>query len=138
MNQEKVVLKNDLAEIERLSDVVTALGTRHGLVADFLYAINLALDEILTNVISYGYDDEREHEILVRLAVQAGEFQVEVTDDGRPFNPLTAQTADLDSPLAERQIGGLGIHLTRTLMDALQYRRDDNKNVLLMSKRIPS
>ena len=138
MNPISVTLKNDVAEIERLSQIVETFGQSQQLPEEFLYAVNLALDEILTNVISYGYADAGEHEITVRLRFHGGELMAEVADDARPFNPLEAPAADVDSPLAERPVGGLGIHLARTLMDAVEYRREEGKNILILKKRITS
>jgi len=138
MNQISLTLKNDVAEIERLSQSLEAFGRSLQLPEEFLYAVNLALDEILTNVISYGYADEAGHEIAVDVAVQQGELVAEITDDARPFNPLEAAPADTVSPLAERQVGGLGIHLARKFMDTMAYRREHGKNILIMKKRIVS
>lgn len=138
MEQLSILLKNDLDEIETLSQTVSAFGRRRQLPEDFLYAVNLALEEIVTNVISHGYIDEAEHHIAVRLSVQADEFVVEVTDDAQPFDPLQASPPETTSTLQARAVGGLGIHLARKLMDALEYRREQNKNILIMKKRIGS
>ena len=60
---------------------------------------------------------------------------VEISDDGRPFNPLTElEPPDVDAPLGDRPIGGLGVHLVRTLMDEMHYSRQDGKNRLAMTK----
>jgi serine/threonine-protein kinase RsbW len=63
-------------------------------------------------------------------------MKVEVEDDGQPFNPLEAPEADTTKPLEERTLGGLGIHLVRKLMDDLEYRRHEGKNLLVMKKRL--
>ena len=100
-----------------------------------MHDLNLALEEILTNIISYGYTDNREHEIKVRLSVQPGEVKAEVEDDGQPFNPLAAPEADTTQSLEERTIGGLGIHLVRKLMDGLEYKRQGDRNLLTIRKK---
>jgi anti-sigma regulatory factor (Ser/Thr protein kinase) len=138
MSQTSITLKNDLAEVERLSQIVDAFGRSHHLPEDFLYGVSLALDEILTNVISYGYSGEAEREITVNLTVHDDEFIAELTDDARPFNPLTAPPAEVDGPLSARRVGGLGIHLARKLMNEMEYRREHDKNILIMKKRIAS
>lgn len=138
MNEISVVLKNEIAEIERLSEIVSEFGNAHHLSEEFLYAVNLALDEILTNTISYGYADQAAHEITVTLRVLGNELVAEIVDDARAFDPLAAPKVDVDLPLEQKEIGGLGIHLTRTLMDEMAYRREQDKNVLLMKKRIAS
>lgn len=135
-----ITLKNDLAELERMSAVVEEFGRRHRLAPTALFDLHLALDEVLTNVVSYGYDDTRQHEIVVRLALPSVDgtprIEVEVEDDGRPFNPLEAAAPDVNAPVEERPIGGLGIYLVRRVMDDLEYRRQQGKNVLVMRKTV--
>jgi anti-sigma regulatory factor (Ser/Thr protein kinase) len=132
--QSAVIVKNQLSELERMSRVVEAFGEDNGVPPKAIFQLNLALDEILTNVMSYGYTDTAEHEIVVRLSADGGQVIVEVEDDGREFNPLDAAAPDLDAPAAERSIGGLGIHLARKVIDQLEYRREQGKNLLVMRK----
>ncbi len=131
-----VNLSNRLSELDRLSRVIGQFGHRQGLPDNVLNCIQLAVEEIVANVISHGYDDQNEHSITVRLAFQDGMVLAEVEDDGRPFNPLDAPEPKLDQPLEDRPIGGLGIHLVRNLMDALDYRHTQGKNLLRMKKRV--
>lgn len=102
----------------------------------FAFDFNLALDEILTNVISYGYNDGLEHIIYIRGCVSKETITVEVEDDGRPFNPLDAPEPDVTASIEERPIGGLGIHLVRKLTDHQEYHRREGKNLLVMKKNI--
>jgi anti-sigma regulatory factor (Ser/Thr protein kinase) len=95
----------------------------------------LALVEWLTNVVAYSYEDEAEHRIRVRLTREDDCVRVEVQDDGRRFNPLEHPPTDISIPLAEKPIGGLGIHMIRHLMDSVHYKRRGGKNVLTMTKR---
>ena len=132
--QLSVPVKNRLSELERVAQLVEEFGKRCGLPAQTIFEATLALDEILTNIISYAYDDGAEHDIVVRLSVLAGELSVEVEDDGRPFNPLEVATPLLDVPIDQRPIGGLGMHLVRQVMHGLEYRRAHGKNLLLMRK----
>jgi anti-sigma regulatory factor (Ser/Thr protein kinase) len=92
--------------------------------------------ELLTNVISYGYSNDGEHEITLRLRVEPEQIRVEVEDDGKPFNPLEVPEADTTKSLEERAVGGLGIHLVRKLTDGLEYQRHKGKNLLVMRKRL--
>ena len=126
----------DLKEIERLNRIVRQFGDLHEVPSRALYAVNLALDEIVTNIVLHGFKDGSGEEFEVRLAVEAGRFAGEVEDGGQAFNPLDAPTPDLTAPLEERALGGLGIHLVRNLMDKVDYRRDGAKNVLTILKRI--
>ena len=133
-----VLFKNNLVEIERLGQVVAEFVESHQLPAGLTFAVNVALEEILTNIISYGYTDNKEHDILIRLSCTEGEVIAEVEDNGRPFNPLEVAEPDTSKPLEDRSVGGLGIHLARKLMDELAYRRQEGKNLLVLKKRIPA
>ena len=131
-----VLLRNDLAELQRLNQLVTEFAEHHGLPSELVFRVTLVLEEIITNVISYGYEDEMEHEISVRLSWEDPDMKIEVEDDGRPFNPLEAPPPDMVKPLAERPVGGLGIHLVREMMDKLEYRRENDKNLLVLKTRV--
>ena len=130
------LLRNDLAELQRLNQLVTDFAEHHSLPSELVFRVTLVLEEIITNVISYGYEDEMEHEISVRLSWEDPDMKIEVEDDGRPFNPLEAPPPDMLKPLAERPVGGLGIHLVREMMDKLEYRRENDKNLLVLKTRV--
>jgi len=130
-----ITVTNDLAELERLSRVVEEFGRAAGLSTQVTFDLQLAANEIVTNVILHGYDDQREHAIVVRLVANAGEVAIEVEDDGRPFDPSSAPAPRLDLPLEERPLGGLGVHLARRVTDAIEYRRQDDRNILRMRKK---
>ncbi len=130
-----IELKNDLSEIKRMSQIVVEFCAINGLPPDILFALNLSIEEVLTNVISYGYEDNEEHQILVRMNIKEDEVWVEVEDDSKPFNPLEVDEPDLDKSLEDRPIGGLGIHLVRNYMDDLEYRRNGDKNLLKLKKK---
>lgn len=129
-------LEADLRDIERLNRMVRQFGELHDVPGRALYAMNLALDEVVTNVILYGYDDPRGQEIAVRIECVPGELRANITDGGREFDPLTVPRPDLDLPLEKRALGGLGVHLIRSLMDRVEYARVDGKNVLTVKKGI--
>jgi serine/threonine-protein kinase RsbW len=129
-------LKNQVSEVARLQQTLAEFGQRHGLAAQAVHDLTLALEEILTNIIAHGYTDHRDHAILVRLSAHPGEVRAEVEDNGQPFNPLAAPAPDTAQSLESRPIGGLGIHLVRNLMDGLEYQRQEGKNRLLMKKNL--
>jgi len=132
----KAVIVNDLTEIGRLSEVIEAFIARNGLDRKAAFEINLALDELLTNTISYGYDDGQEHRIGIEVAFVEGVITIEVEDDGRAFNPFEAREPDLDADLLERPIGGLGVHLVRQVIDQVDYRRTDGRNIVTLKKHV--
>jgi len=131
-----VVLLNNRSEVGRLGPLAEQFGAEQGLSSDDVFTINLVLDEIVLNVIEYGYDDTAEHQIRVTLSVTDGVLGIAVEDDGKPFNPLELPPPDLDLPIEDRPIGGLGVHLVKSTMDTVQYRRDGNRNVLTMTKKV--
>jgi sigma-B regulation protein RsbU (phosphoserine phosphatase) len=131
-----VELKNSLSEIERLTRIADDFGRRHHIDAEALHHLKVALDEILTNIISYGYADDGEHSIITRLSLEQGQLTVQVEDDGKPFNPLDVPEPDTNQSLEERPIGGLGIYLMRKLMDEVEYRRQNDKNILVIKLKM--
>jgi serine/threonine-protein kinase RsbW len=132
----KISLPANLAEVERLNRVVRQFGELHEIPGRTLYAVNLALDEIVTNIILHGYEPGQTEPITVQMEAADGELRSEVRDGGRAFNPLDAPLPDLTGPLEKRTLGGLGIHLVRSLMDTVDYQLDGTKNVLSIRKRI--
>lgn len=134
----QVVLTKTPAERKRLLAALESFADRHNLSAAVRQAVDLALEEHLTNIINYGYPDARPHQVSVQFALEAGFLVVEVQDDGVPFNPLEAPEVDTSLPLDQKPIGGLGVHLIRHFMDELDYRREANKNILRMRKRLRS
>jgi serine/threonine-protein kinase RsbW len=129
-------LAADVQEVERLNRLVRHFGELHEVPGRTLYAVNLALDELVTNAILYGYDSSEGQQILVRVETDGSRLVAKVEDGGREFDPLAHPMPDLNAPLEERQLGGLGVHLVRSLMDQVEYRREGTKNVLTISKRI--
>ena len=135
-DQLELTLLNQRSEVARLQDQLETFARQHGLAARLLHDVQLALEEHLTNVFSYGYDDTLEHQIKVRVHLTLPELRVEVEDDGNPFNPLEWLAPDIAKPIEERPMGGLGIHMMRKSLDGMEYRRADGKNILVMIKRV--
>lgn len=130
-----IALRNDLAEMTHLADELQAFASGHGVSDGTLFAVNLALEELVTNTISYGFEDGGEHVITISLDVDGPDLHVRVEDDAKAFNPLEREAPDLNAPIEDRPIGGLGVHLVRTLMDEVRYERVGARNVLSMRKR---
>ena len=127
-------LKSKLSELQTLCRHLEDCGDVMELPQKCLLEINLGLDELFTNIISYGFGDESEHQIKFSLAKDRETLVVQVEDDGIPFNPLDAadpvESQDLDSI----NIGGLGIHLVKEVMDDIDYQRVEGKNKLILKK----
>jgi anti-sigma regulatory factor (Ser/Thr protein kinase) len=102
------------------------------------YLANLAIEELVTNCIKYGYDDSAEHLIEIELKLSDAQLEITVTDDGHPFNPLELPEPNTNLPMEERPIGGLGIHLLRKMSDAMDYSRAEGRNRLTLRKTLIS
>lgn len=131
----EIVLTSDLSELGRLAEAVEDFGRRHELPEPPLQQMGLALDELVTNVISYGYGDAP-GAIVVRLGFDGDWLDAELIDDAPAFDPFTAPPPDLDSPLEDRRVGGLGVHFVRTLLDRFAYAREGGQNRVRLGKRI--
>ena len=127
-------VKNSLDEIGRLSEAIEEFFGAHtspGAVS----AVNLAVEELVTNVMSYAFPDGGEHDIRVDLSLDADGLTAAVGDDGPAYNPLEREAPDTDATLDDRPVGGLGIHLVRQLMDDVAYARRDGRNIITVRKR---
>jgi anti-sigma regulatory factor (Ser/Thr protein kinase) len=98
--------------------------------------IDLALEEAVVNIIDYAYPKDVVGEIVVTAAIADNTLQVTITDSGRPFDPTMAPEPDTTLPLEQREIGGLGIHLIRNIMDSVTYIRLPSANCLSLTKRL--
>jgi len=129
-------IKNKQDEIADLSKKIDEFCTIHKIPKQVVFQLDLSLDELLTNTISYGFKDLEEHEIIITLELLDGTLSIEIHDDGIPFNPLEQPEPDLSQNIEERPIGGLGIYLVRNMMDVIDYRREECYNVMTIKKYI--
>ncbi|WNR44021.1 ATP-binding protein [Paenibacillus roseipurpureus] len=136
MESDSIILRNDLQELERLHAFFHGLAPSLGLTEKALFQINLVCDELVTNIILYGYPQEEVglHAIHLDIGLVSGGWELRLTDRGKPFNPLLRATPQTDLSIEERGIGGLGIHLVKQVMDELHYERFNEENILMMRK----
>ena len=99
-------------------------------------SINLALEEAVTNVISYAYPEGTEGEIKVDAIARKDSLRFTISDFGQEFDPTATPEVDTSLALEDRPIGGLGIHLVRKIMDRVSYKRQDDMNILTLTKTI--
>ncbi len=130
------ILKNDLAEIKRLTDILCKLCEENSIGNKALCDVSLALEEIFANIVHYAYEDNEEHLVKIHIKIRDNLLALEIKDDGKPFNPLEIPMTNTEAPFEERNIGGLGIHLVRNLIDELEYKQIKGKNVLTMKVRL--
>ena len=129
-------LRNDLSELKALSRNLENFGQTSGLSGGCIHEINIGLDELFTNIVSYGFTDNLEHRIRFTIDMDEDLMIIHVEDDGIPFNPLEAKAPNLPSDLINVKIGGLGIHFIKKLMDDIYYDRSRGKNKLTLKKSI--
>lgn len=130
MHTQQLTLTNDLAELPRVVAWVDAFCQSMNAGAKDLSSLHLALEEIITNVITHGYRNGAAHVFDVKLeAVSADRIRATVIDDAPAFNPLARAELDTSLALEDRPVGGLGVHLVKKLMDACLYERRDDRNV---------
>ncbi len=127
--------KNTYEELVRLSRASTNFLEENGTPQSAIFATELTLEELITNSIKYGYDDDEEHEIDVLVKVEADAVTITLIDDGHEFDPFSAKGPDLTSSAEDREVGGLGIHLLKNLLDELRYERAGDRNVITAVKK---
>ncbi|QJB55664.1 ATP-binding protein [Pseudodesulfovibrio sp. zrk46] len=115
---------------------VETFGAEVGLAPKIVFHLTLVLDELVTNIIDYGYADFDEHPIDVTIGYDDPIITIRLVDDAEPFNILEAPEPELDKPLEERdrQIGGMGVHLVKNMVKHIDYQRKDGKNILTLTK----
>ncbi len=118
----------------KIHDFLVELTLAHSLI----YAIDLAAEEMATNIIKYGYDDDKSHEISITLQFDSEQRKIILLleDDGHEFDPLQAEQVDFSSDISKRKIGGMGIHLTKSLVDFISYNRQNDRNILRIEMEI--
>jgi phosphoserine phosphatase RsbU/P len=129
-----IVLKNDIREINRLTDTITKIADSVGCPPVVVHDVILAMEEIFSNVVFYGFGDDLDHNITFHIVAEADSLILTMQDEGIPFNPLNVQVGPRDRPLEERDKGGMGIILAKNLMDRMEYRRERGKNIMRMEK----
>ena len=127
-------LSSNLSELNALCWHLDECGDLMDLPQRCRTELNLSLDELFTNIISYGFEDQSEHQIKFTLSRVGETLVVEVEDDGIPFNPLEAASPNVAQDLESIKIGGLGIHLMKKMVDDIDYQRKEGKNRLILKK----
>ena len=129
-NAFRMTIGADRREIAGVSAAFAKFAEQHALPASVRRSLQIALDELLTNTIDYGVVGQA----IVELEAAGDRVTLRLTDDGRPFDPFARAAPDTSLPLEERHIGGLGIHLVRSLMDEVSYQRREGRNVVVLTK----
>ena len=116
-------------------DFVEAELRQHNFPADLQPEILIAVEEIFVNIASYAYEPEKGGYVTLSVTVDE-KAVIQFEDTGQPFNPLEGNAPDLDVPIMEREIGGLGIHFVKNMMDEAEYMYTGGKNILTITKNV--
>jgi anti-sigma regulatory factor (Ser/Thr protein kinase) len=121
-------LANQFDQLAQVTEEVLRFLEVQAVAGPAAYGVQLTVEELVTNILKYGYDDAAPHQILLQLEVQPGVVRLAIEDDGHEFNPLTAPEPNLEQPLEDRLPGGLGLHLIREMAHDLKYERTSGRN----------
>jgi serine/threonine-protein kinase RsbW len=129
-----MTIGSDIAEIPAVSERLEEGMGAHGFSPEEILDTQLAVEEVITNIIVHGYRKPG-GEIHLSCRFLRDQIRISITDAAPRFDPLSIPEPDLDSDIEERSVGGLGIYLVRQVMDTIAYRYEHGKNVLTMEKR---
>jgi serine/threonine-protein kinase RsbW len=127
---ERLTLPASAGSISAFSEFVRRGAITAGVATDEFEKLNLVLEEILINVARYAYTPATGAVEVAYAPAGPHKLRVEIADSGRVFNPLEADPPDLSRGLADRPIGGLGVFLVRSMVDSIDYRREEDRNIL--------
>ena len=133
-----VSLPAKLSAVRGLAGMVEEFGDADSLSPSKVYMINLALEELITNTVSYGLEGVADPEIGIGMHVRDGVLAVRMVDNGHPFDPTQDTNPDLSSPIEERPIGGLGLHLVKVFADRIAYEYAEGRNCLTLEHDLAS
>jgi sigma-B regulation protein RsbU (phosphoserine phosphatase) len=140
IEQHRMELKitNELKNIDVANDSFNEFAEAVDIGMRVSLKINMCFDDLLNNIISYAYSDEGVHEIEIVAVLVNNKLTITITDDGMPFNPFAAEDPNITLDIEDRELGGLGIHLVKNVMDDVSYQRKQNKNIVTLIKNIES
>jgi anti-sigma regulatory factor (Ser/Thr protein kinase) len=136
MFEEKLTIIYQISQLEELARFFEEISDEWELPMSASLNLNLVLEELVTNIIFYGYEDQNKHEITIVVILDNKLINIQLEDDGKEFDPLSIPEPDINLAIEDRKIGGLGIHFVRKIMDKIDYKRLDNRNILTLSKNI--
>lgn len=134
--ERKLTLNNNIEEIPLLANFIDSVAEEAGIDFATAMSLNLALEEAVVNVMQYAYPAGTHGTVDICAKTDGGKLTLIIADSGTPFDPTQKEEVDISQDIESRQIGGLGIHLIREIMDNIRYEYADGKNILTMSKNI--
>jgi serine/threonine-protein kinase RsbW len=129
-----IVIRNNDADLAALTMAMERLGAEHGIPEKAPIQLQVALDEMVSNVIKYAWPEAGAHDIEIRITARDDGVEVEIIDDGRMFDPRYAPRRGKPLPGQRPQPGGVGVQMTKQLVDRIGYARIDNRNHTTLTK----
>lgn len=129
-----MVIRNDTSEIALVREMLDDFGHAQGVEPQSLIQMQVVLDELVSNVIKYAWPQGGPHELGVHLSIAADDLQMEIVDDGDPFDPSGAPERARSAGVRPTP-GGVGIQMVRKLVDRIEYSRVDGRNRTIITKR---
>ena len=131
----ETIIKNREGDIHKALKFVQDDLKKNNFSHDFAVFVAITIDEVLSNIVHYAYNDDKPHDIIIKTKTEESAFTLIFEDDGIPFNPLLhVSEAQADIPLVHRKKGGLGIYLVSQIVDDISYQRVGDKNILTLTK----
>jgi anti-sigma regulatory factor (Ser/Thr protein kinase) len=130
-----IVIRNDIADLAAVTSAMERVGTEYGMPKTPLFQLQVALDEMVSNVIKYAWPAGGAHDIEIRITARDEGVEVEIIDDGRMFDPRDAPKRDKPLPGKRPQPGGVGAQMTKQLVDRIDYARIGSRNHTTLTKR---
>ena len=129
-------IRNQMTELEKVNQFIDEISEELGLSMELIMNLNLVMEEMVVNVISYAYPEDTDAEIELLAKSDANELTLVLSDQGKEFDPTTKKDSDMSVNPAERELGGMGIYIVKNLMNKVTYQRLEGRNLLTMTKSI--
>lgn len=133
----RMTIGTDPGQVAEVGAAFARFAEGHAVPAAIRRSVSVALDELLSNTLTYGFTGRDGGEVRIEVELAPDRVRVTLTDDGKPFNPLDLGTPDTTRSVTERRPGGLGVHLARRMMDEVAYHRRGDRNVVTLAKLLP-
>ena len=134
--QIEFTIKSSLEEMQLLNYKVREFLKRLNIASNVVYKVNLVIEEMITNIIKYSYDDKNLHEINIYIKIDPDQIYIKLIDDGKEFDATLSPDPEINVPVEEMKIGGLGIHIVKHITEDIKYHRDEGKNILHVKLKV--
>ena len=137
--QSRIMVKVDSDAMRRVDGFVAGFASERRIAAQEAHRILILLEELLTNLMKYGYPNRSERgRAEIALELIGSRVEIEFIDDGCAFDPFAGPAPRFDEPVESRPLGGLGLHLLRSMCDEVSYERRDERNVIRLARTVRS